>query len=213
MYSFFVPFSFPFIPWQRPKALRIDVQVPPTDLQEELSRLYERLHCRNSVLFDLPVLDIAGMPGLLFRYRVADGEHYIYVEDPFEQRLAGYTVFNRLIEVSRRADRHLRAPHSRYAPPYQRRGIASAIYAWWLGTGGCLITGARQSTGANALWHAMARDRDLFYVELRNKELIYLGRTVDAHVQEDLHTRMILLADDWNFGRLAKAVGMRGPAR
>jgi len=34
--------------------------------------------------------------------------------DVAARRLAGTTVFNRLVELNRRADRHLRSPHSRY---------------------------------------------------------------------------------------------------
>ena len=89
------------------------------------------------------------------RYREADGEWYVYVEDLQRRRLAGYTVFNRLVELDRRADRHLRAPHSRYDTPYQRRGLASAVYRWALQEGWCLVSGARQSPGAHALWHQL----------------------------------------------------------
>jgi len=207
LYALSLPF--PFRIEQQPKALRIDVELPQEDVQSELSRIYERLHCRKSPLFDLPVVRIADIPGLIFRYRVADGEHYVYVEDLAEKRLAGYTVFNRLIELDRRADRHLRAPHSRYAPAYQRRGITTAIYSWWFRTHCSLISGARQSPGANALWLALARRREMFFVELRNKELTCLGRSVDLCVQEDLHTRMVMLADGWDLKRLANATGMQ----
>jgi len=207
LYSLSLPF--PFWMEQQPKALRIDVELPQEDVRSELSRIYERLHCPRSPLFDLPVVRIADIPGLVFRYRVADGEHYVYVEDLAEKRLAGYTVFNRLIELDRRADRYLRAPHSRYAPAYQRRGITTAIYSWWFRTNCSLISGARQSPGAHALWHSLARRREMFFVELRNKELTCLGRTVELCVQEDLHTRMIMLADGWDLRRLAKATRMK----
>lgn len=55
-------------------------------------------------------------------------------------------------ELSRRADPHLRGPHSRYRPDYQRRGTATAVYRWALGIGLCLISGPRHSRGAHALW-------------------------------------------------------------
>ena len=97
------------------------------------------------------------LPGLVWRHREADGEHYVYVEDTARGCLAGYTVFNRLIEVDRRTDPHVRAPHSRYAPDYQRRGIATAVYEWGLEQGFCLLSGARQSAGAHALWLALGR--------------------------------------------------------
>lgn len=188
-------------------ALRIDVRLPPSELEKELTALHRRLNRRGDPLHDLPTIDIQ-VPGLLFRYRVADGEHYVYVEDLANQRLAGYTVFNRLIELNRRQDRHLRAAHSKYAPAYQRRGIATAIYRWWLDGERCLITGARQSIGANALWHALSQDYDLIYVELRDKTLRYLGTEISDRVREDLHTRMILLGKNWNRHRLAATIGM-----
>ena len=137
--------------------------------------------------------------------------HYVYVEDPARHCVAGYTVFNRLIEVNRKADRHLRAPHSKYAPAYQRRGIATAIYRWWLDAGHCLITGARQSAGATALWHSLGQRYDLFYVDLRDKTLRYLGHQVDDAVHEDLPTRMILLGKECQFSEFAQRSGMLVP--
>src|SRR5690606_31500950 len=134
-------------------------------------------------------------PGLVFHYREADGEHYVYVEDPARRCLAGYTVFNRLVELDRRADRHLRAPHSKYAPGYQRRGIATALYRWWLASGRCLISGARQSPAANALWHSLAAHHGLVYVELREKVLRHLGLHIDERLRLELHTRMLLLGE------------------
>jgi GNAT superfamily N-acetyltransferase len=68
-------------------------------------------------------------------FREADGELYVYIEDVRRDRLVGYTVFNRLVELSREADRHIRAPHSQYDPAYQRRGLASAVYRWALDQG------------------------------------------------------------------------------
>jgi hypothetical protein len=127
--------------------LRIDVQLPPSEVEKELDAINRRLHRPGDALYDLPTLDI-GFPGLRFRYRVADGEHYIYVEDVKRGCLAGYTIFNRLIELNRRQDKHLRATHSKYAAPYQRRGIATAIYRWWLDGGHSLISGARTHCGA-----------------------------------------------------------------
>ncbi len=210
MNCFVIPF--PFMPWHAgPKELRIDVQPQPDELEKELDALYGRLQRPGDALHGLPALCIH-FPGLVFRYREADGEHYIYVEDPVRRRLAGYTVLNRLIEVSRRADPHLRAPHSKYAPAYQRRGIATAIYRWWLESGRCLITGARQSAEAHALWQSLARRYDLVYVELRDKALACLGRQIDGQTLEDLHTRMILLGKGWSEERLAMKAGMLLPA-
>ncbi|WP_034348354.1 hypothetical protein [Noviherbaspirillum massiliense] len=199
---------FPYIPWQpRAAELRIDVEHPPSELESELDALHRRLNRPGDALHGLPVVCVK-FPGLIFRYREADGEHYIYVEDPARRCLAGYTVLNRLVEVNRRTDPHLRAPHSKYAPAYQRRGIATTIYRWWLEAGRCLITGARQSMGANLLWHALGKRHDLIYVDLRNKNLRYLGRQVSRQTLEDLHTRMILLGRGWDKERLANQAGM-----
>lgn len=208
-YSLINPFTFP--PWcARILELRIDVQLPQPELDRELDTLNRRLRQPGDILHDLPLLEIE-MPGLLFRYREADGEHYVYVEDLKRQCLAGYTVFNRLIELNRRQDRYLRAPHSKYDPAYQRRGIASAIYRWWLDAGNCLISGARQSPAAHALWHALSKRYNLMYVDLREKTLAYLGGNVSPQTREDLHTRMILPGKNWDARRLAENTGMRMP--
>jgi hypothetical protein len=191
-----------------PKALRIDVEQKPEDLLAELDTLYGRLHRPGDALCGLATLDI-DYPGLVFRYRVADGEHYVYAEDSLRRRLAGYTVFNRLVELDRQADRHLRAPHSKYAPGYQRRGIARAVYRWWLDGGRGLITGARQSTGAHALWTSLARHYGLIYVDLRGKVLRYLGTDIHAQVLDRLHTRMILLPQGMDTGMLAELAGLQ----
>lgn len=190
--------------------LRIDVQLPPSELERELDALNRRLNKPGDILYDLPCIDI-NLPDLAFRYREADEEYYIYVEDMKNRRLAGYTVFNRLIELNRRQDKYLRATHSKYAPAYQRRGIASAIYRWWLDAGNCLISGARQSAGAHALWHSLNKHYDLIYVDLRDKTLRYLGCEVSNQIREDLHTRMILLGKNWDLSGLAERTGMAIP--
>ncbi|RBA23747.1 N-acetyltransferase [Herminiimonas fonticola] len=190
--------------------LRIDVQLPLSELEKELDTLNRRLNQPGDILYDLPCIDI-NFPGLAFRYREADGEHYIYVEDLKHRCLAGYTVFNRLIELNRRQDKHLRATHSKYAPAYQRRGIASAIYRWWLDAGNCLISGARQSAGAHALWHSLNKHYDLIYVDLRDKTLRYLGREISNQIREDLHTRMIMLGKNRDLVGLAEHTEMAIP--
>lgn len=203
---------FPHMRWvARVLELRIDVNPQPSELERELETLYRRLNRRGDALHGISIASIDS-PGLIFHHREADGEHYIYVEDPVRRRLAGYTVFNRLVEVSRRADRHLRAPHSKYAATYQRRGIATAIYRWWLEAGHCLISGARQSASANALWCSLGRRHELIYVDLREKVLRYLGQSVDVQTREDLHTRMMLLGRDWNISRLVQHVQLLSPS-
>ncbi|AVR86966.1 hypothetical protein [Thauera aromatica] len=181
--------------------LRIDVNRPDAGIEAELDTLYGRLHSPGDPIHRctrLPAL----LPGLVFHHREADGEHYVYVEDPARARLAGYTVFNRLIEVDRRTDRHVRSPHSKYAPAYQGRGIASAVYGWGLDRGFCLVSGARQSEGAHALWRALARRRPLRWVALRARRMHDLGVSIPPARAAELDTRMILLGAGWSVARL-----------
>jgi hypothetical protein len=195
--------------WLRqPMELRIDVERPVTPGADEFESIYGRLHTPGDRLHGLPAIELIE-PELVMRHREADGEFYVYVEDIRRRRLAGYTTFNRLVEVDRRTDRHVRAPHSRYGAPYQRRGLASAVYQWGLDAGFCLISGARQSPGAHALWQHLARRHELGFVDLRNKTLRYLGPEVPARVLDELHTRMLLLGQGWTLDRFAAATGMR----
>lgn len=187
--------------------LRIDVQLPLSEVKRELEELYRRLNQLGDILYDLPCLNIH-FSDLAFRYREADGEHYVYVEDLRHRCLAGYTVFNRLIELNRRQDKYLRATHSKYAPAYQRKGIASAIYRWWLDGGNCLISGARQSSAAHSLWKSLNKHYQLIYVDLRSKSLRYLGEDVSDNVCKDLHTRMIMLAKNMSLAELARRIEM-----
>lgn len=184
--------------------LRIDVQRPDENIEAELDTLHGRLHSAADPLSACTRLSAfeARFPGLVFHYREADGEHYIYVEDVVHGRLAGYTVFNRLIEVDRRTDRHVRAPHSKYAPAYQGRGIATAVYEWALGQGICLVSGARQSVGAHALWRALGRRHALGYVAIQGKRMHDLGIEPAPALREDLNTRLILLGRGWSLERL-----------
>jgi hypothetical protein len=170
----------------RPLGLRIDVDQTPADVDTAGS----------------------GIPCFRLHTREADGELYIYVEDIAQRRLAGYTVFNRLIELDRRADRYLRAPHSKYAAGYQRRGLASAVYRRALESGWCLMSGARQSAGAHALWESLARRYPSGYVRVERKRLTYLGARVSGAVLDSLETRRMLLGGGWTVEGLAGVTGM-----
>ena len=194
-------------PWM---ALRIDVQRPDESIESELDTLYRRLHTAADPLAACTARP-GPRPGLVWRHREADGEHYVYVEDTARGCLAGYTVFNRLIEVDRRTAPHVRAPHSRYAPAYQRRGIATAVYEWGLGQGLCLVSGARQSAGAHALWLALGRRFQLGYVALRQRRMHYLGAEPAPALRDDLNTRLILLGGDWSLERLQARGLLRMP--
>ncbi|SPK76705.1 conserved protein of unknown function (plasmid) [Cupriavidus taiwanensis] len=191
----------------RALELRIDVELAPAEIERELDALHGRMARPGDRLHGMPALP-AGAPGLRLRYREADGEYYVYVEDVMQRRLAGYTVFNRLIEVGRRADSWVRAPHSKFAPAYQRRGLARALYRWALDGGLCLLSGARQSAGAHALWQALAPDYAMGFVDLRGKTLTWLGDAVDAATREGLHTRMLLLGRGWTLDAFMARTGM-----
>ena len=180
--------------------LRVDVQWGAAEVEDELKLLHARLQ-RSGLLEHGTRIIKTPIPDLIFRHREADGEHYIYVEDVARGCLAGYTVFNRLIEVNRRLDRFVRAPHSKYAGAYQRRGIATVVYEWALGQGMCLISGARQSQGANALWRSLATRHRLEYIDIRNKCIHLLGASVDQATQDSLQTRMLLFGDGWDVDR------------
>jgi len=151
----------------------------------------------------LAALHVPGLgdPDLRLRWREADGEHFVYAEDIRRGRLAGYTVFNRLVELHRQADRHVRSPHSLYHPDYQRRGLATAIYRWALGRGICLMSGARQSPGAHALWLRLSRQCEAGFVDLRHRRLRYLGPAVTDAALAELSTRMFLLGEGWTLAR------------
>ena len=106
--------------WLAPLGLRTDVEFDNEDIERELDALYERMQTPGTPLHCMAIDDDT-LPGFRLHTREADGETYVYVEDVAARRLAGYTVFNRLIELDKRADRYLRSPHSKYALAYQRR--------------------------------------------------------------------------------------------
>lgn len=202
-----LPFPHFRFPFNRPSELRVDVEPSHTGVDESLAAIYDRIHSPGDRLHDLPVLGLPD-PHLRIRVRESDGEFYAYVEDLQRRCLAGCTVFNRMVEVNRRADRHLRSPHSRYLAHYQQRGIATAVYEWALGTGICLITGARQSTGAHALWLSLARRYVAGFADLRSKKLTYLGCDVEPEDLDRICTRMFLIGREWTLSSFCEAVGM-----
>src|SRR5690606_10795459 len=87
----------------RPAELRIDVDPKEGRPSEPLTPVYERMRAMGDRVQGLPALRLDD-PDLHARFREADGETYVYIEDVRHQRLVGYTVFNRLIELDRRAD-------------------------------------------------------------------------------------------------------------
>jgi len=203
-----LPF-FPVLPrWLLGLAeLRIDVDPRKAKPADTLVPVRERMRAMDDRLQGMPHLAL-GDPGLRARFREADGELYVYIEDLRSDTLVGYTVFNRLIELSRHADRHIRAPHSQYDPAWQRRGLASAVYRWALDQGMCLMSGARQSPGAHALWQRLSRHYEAGFVDLQRKQLRYLGHEVESDTLAELHTRMFLLGDGWTLARFRQETRM-----
>ena len=193
--------------WPLATELRIDVDREEDRIENELEAVQDRMRTPGDALYGMPGAAL-GNPRFGVRWREADGEYYVYVEDLQERCLAGTTVFNRLVELDRRADRHLRAPHSRYGEPYRRLGLATAVYRWALDAGLCLITGARQSPAAHGLWMRLARTYPLRYVDLRDKRLTDLGPRIPDDQLGELHTRMLLAGRGWTARDLAKATGM-----
>ncbi|KAG1241600.1 hypothetical protein G6F65_023426 [Rhizopus arrhizus] len=54
----------------------------------------------------------------------------------------------------------------------------------------------------------LARHYELGHVDLRRKQLRYLGADVRSEVLEDLHTRMFLLGRGWTLPEYMQATGM-----
>ncbi len=193
----------------RPVELRIDVSpIPPQQLEGECASIHDRINTPGDCLYGIAEIPLSD-PRFAIRYRAADGEFYVYVEDLQEHRIAGFTVFSRLIELDKRADRIIRGPHSKFDVAYQRKGLASCIYRWALDAGLCLVTGARQSPGAHAQWHKLARDYRLGYVDITDKKMRYLGNSVAPEVLDHLNTRMFLRGKGWSLGSFAAAARMQ----
>lgn len=187
--------------------LRIDVMLPLVD--GELEAIYERLNQPGNKLHGLaqrPLHD----PQFSLHWREADGEWFAYVEDLANHRLAGYTIFNRLVEVDKRTDKQVRSPHSRFATDYQRRGIASAVYRQVLDDGMNLLSGARQSPGAHGLWNHLARRYESHYVQIaERKQLHYLSQArPQDEVYDQLNTRRLLLGADGSLQSFSALTGM-----
>jgi hypothetical protein len=178
--------------------LRIDVVLPEQEMERELDSLHARWSAQWS---QLEIPDGLSFPGraLSFRIREADGEHFIYAIDMARNRLAAYIMMSRLIELDRRADRFLRSPHTKVAAAYRRMGIASTVYRWWLDSGRSLMSGARQSPAAYALWRSLARAHSSVYVSVAGKRVRALPSPLSAHARDDLETRLVLLGEGCTF--------------
>lgn len=136
--------------------MRIDVRLSNDEIERELAELQARMAHGRHALHTLPLLDLP-FPGIQFRLRAIGHEQRVYAVDARDGRLAGYSVFDVLPEGARRMRSTVRSAHSRYAPGYQGRGIASAVYGRVLSQGFVLVSGARQSRAAHALWKSLGR--------------------------------------------------------
>lgn len=180
-------------PWTRQRTeLRVDVHLPEDRIESELEALNRRIDVwrpRCEELVRPPGLP----PHLRVLIRVGGGEHFVYVLNVLTQRVVACVTLNHLSDVGRPASHHFRAPHTKVSVHHRRRGIASAIYRWWLDSGQSLMTGARQSPAARGLWLAMARHYPLTYVWLENKCVYPLDETPPAAVLDRLNVRAVLL--------------------
>ena len=92
-------------------------------------------------------------------------------------------------------------------------GIATAIYRWWLDSGRCLMTGARQSAGAHGLWMALARDYELAAVRIdANKRVQQLPMPPPPGFFDALDTRLVLVGRDCRLADFTQPVDP-GPHR
>lgn len=181
--------------------MRIDVHWDPAVVEKELDALEARLRAKGRLDPALATLQELPLPLRLWRQE-ADGEFFVYIEDPSNGVFVGCVIFNRLIEVNRRVDRMLRSPHARLRPHYQRRGLAAQIYRRELQAGYCLLSGARQSPGAHALWQSLARQNENGYVHVADKHLHGLPAQPDPEVMDQRQTRRLLCGRGWSIERL-----------
>jgi hypothetical protein len=177
--------------WRFWAELRIDVDLPqPVSDLEALEHRWRQI-----VACEADRVAMPGLPSTLeARVRQVDGEYFVYVIDTACQQLAAYITFNRLNELRRRVDLQWRSPHARVASAYRRCGIVSTVYRWWLSSGRSLVTGARQSPGARALWLSLARQHEMVYVRLVHKRVHLLSTgELPAEVMAPLDVRAVLL--------------------
>lgn len=136
--------------------MRFDVRLRNEDIEQELAAMQERLERGPHPLSGLPPFELS-FPGIEFRVRRVGHAQRVYALDAATGRLVGYSVFDILPEGARRYRGSVRSVHSRYAAPYQGRGIASAVYLRVLQQGYALVSGARQSRAAYALRRSLGR--------------------------------------------------------
>ncbi|ARN21295.1 N-acetyltransferase [Piscinibacter gummiphilus] len=166
--------------------MRIDVRLPPGQIELDLAALARRL----------PTL-----PGPLRAWRPADPSTatllwrsapsgvYVYVVPADRPGLAGYVAFARVPAPQG----EVFSPHAKFAADHQRLGLATRIYQWMLDGGACLLSGARQSEASHRLWRSLGRSRPLRFAQVTPRALHDLGTEAPDNAFVDLDTRLLLL--------------------
>lgn len=187
--------------------MRVDVHLSEESVESELATLYERPQLGRILSSGLPGSPTC-VPHVHAYTRHCDGEQFFYLVDVSMCRLAGYTVFSRMVELPKRADRHCRSPHSKVHPAYRRMGLATWAYRSMLASGMCLVSGARQSAAAHRLWMRLGREHPLRLVDIADRRVRLREATAFGHVPDDLPARMILLGRGWSTDSLCERAGV-----
>lgn len=176
--------------------MRLDVCITGAEIEADLAAVQLRMSTGRYPLESLPTMAI-DFPGVEFRVRELGTEQRIFSLDAATGRLIGYSVFDILPEGGRSFHGSVRSPHSRYAPQYQGRGIATAVYSWMLAQGRILVSGARQSAGAYALWRSLGRRIVLELVRVRRNEIspVAIGEDDPRFFELDVRLRLGQSAD------------------
>ncbi|MDX5445547.1 MAG: hypothetical protein LPJ87_05775 [Zoogloeaceae bacterium] len=171
--------------------MRLDVRVRNEDIDRELADMQARMERGPHALSKLPKADLR-FPGVEFRVRHIAHEQRVFAIDSATGQLIGYSVFDVLPEGARRFRGSVRSVHSRYAAPYQGRGIASAVYSRVLSQGFVLVSGARQSRAAYALWKSLGRRTRLEIVRVSADAIEPLPISENDERFSDLDVRLRL---------------------
>jgi len=166
--------------------MRIDVRLPPGQIDHDLAALAQRLPA-------LPGPLRAWRPAVpspaTLLWRSAPSGVYVYVVPADRPGLAGYVAFTRV----RVLQGEVFSPHAKFAADHQRLGLATRIYQWMLDGGACLLSGARQSEASHGLWRSLGRSRPLRFARVTPRTLHDLGTEAPDSAFVDLDTRLLLL--------------------
>ncbi|HLU03372.1 MAG TPA: N-acetyltransferase [Advenella sp.] len=173
--------------------MRFDVSISNEQIEQELADMQARMARGRHALGNLPLMQMQ-FPDMEFRVRKIAREQRVYAIDTRTGLLVGYSVFDILPEGSRRLHSTVRSVHSRYAAPYQGRGIASALYTKVLSDGFVLVSGARQSRAAYALWKSLGRRMRFDVVKITPETIEPLKISERDNRFHDLDVRLQLCA-------------------